>query len=69
MALTAAQKLEQAKAALHELLIGRRIVSGSFEGRTVQYRAQDIPQLRTYIRELEAEISPTTARKPFGVVW
>lgn len=69
MALTTAQKLEQAKEALHELLIGKRVVSGSFSGRSVQYREQDIPQLRAYIRELEAEIDPAVARRPFGVVW
>lgn len=69
MALTNEQKLAEAKDALHQLLIGGRVVSGSFEGRSVQYAVQDIPRLEAYIRQLEAELDPTVARRPFRVVW
>jgi hypothetical protein len=74
MALTTTQKLDEARTALHTLLIGGKRVSIRYEGRSVEYSSANIQELRTYIRQLERELEieqgvTTTSRRPFEVAW
>lgn len=52
--------LAQAKAALHNLLIGKQVAEASYamgEGsRTVKYTATNIGQLRSYIADLQQQL-------------
>ena len=47
------EMLCDARRALHELMIGRAVVSVSKDGRQVQYSRETIGELRQYIEELE----------------
>lgn len=72
MPLTTAQRLVEAEEALHKLLTGQKMVSMSYEGRTVTYTQQNIDALKQYIRDLKSEIAQaagTSSRRPFGVSW
>ena len=60
MALTCAQKLEEAKGALHALIMGESIVKVTTNGRTNEYTAADEGKLRRYIAELESECGDAT---------
>jgi hypothetical protein len=66
-------KLAEAKAALHQLMLGKSMVSLQYEGRRVQYTAASRTDLETYIKKLEAECggsSSTGGRgEPFEVTW
>lgn len=57
---TCAEKLEIAEGALHDLLIGKRIVSVSYGERRMQYTEANIAGLRAYIAELKAECGEDT---------
>lgn len=62
MALTAAQRLVEAEAALHAILTGRgvqRIQDSNNE--SVTYTTANVGRLRAYIAELKAEIAGNTA--------
>lgn len=67
--LTTAQRLEEARTALHDLMTGKAVVRVSRGGRLVEFRAHDIAELRRYIAELEAELNHGPRRRPFGVTW
>ena len=50
------QRLAEARAALHDLLMGKAVVQLRYsDGETVEYAPQSIPALRAYIRDLEGE--------------
>jgi hypothetical protein len=53
--MTVTEKLEEAYLALHKLMTGQALVSISHAGRQVSYAKTEEPQLRAYIKELEAE--------------
>lgn len=68
--LTDAERLAEAKTALHSLLTGKRVDSVSYGDRKLGFVAGDIDKLKQYIAELEALVNPTTQRRrPFGVMW
>lgn len=69
--MTNAEKLVQARAALHKLMTGTKAVSIRYADRSVQYSQANIEQLKLYIAELE-ELegeAPTTRGQPFEVNW
>lgn len=58
MALTAAERLAEAKAALHNILLGKGVqrVQDS-NGEAVTFTTASVSRLRAYIKELEAEVA------------
>ncbi|HXS98628.1 MAG TPA: gpW family head-tail joining protein [Candidatus Limnocylindrales bacterium] len=62
-ATTALQRLPEAEAALHSLLIGQvEVEITGPDGRRVQYNQVNVQQLRNYIEELKAAAG--TVRRP-----
>ncbi|UIN02456.1 gpW family protein [Yersinia ruckeri] len=60
--------LSEARQALHELMLGRRVVSISKNGRQVQFSQMDIKALRRYIDEMEVALGlPSRRCGPAGV--
>lgn len=47
--------LMEARRALHELLLGEKVVSINKDGRQVQYTPASIPALQQYIHQLEGD--------------
>ncbi|EFE23086.1 head to-tail joining protein W [Edwardsiella tarda ATCC 23685] len=63
------EMLTEARQALHELLIGRRVVSISKGGRQVQFSQANIQELRRYIDEIEVSLGVSIRRRsPVGVM-
>ena len=60
---TVAERLAEARGALHRLRIGKASASISSGGRSVTYHAADISKLQAYVRELEQQ-APATAGTP-----
>lgn len=61
-------ELNQARAALHDLVLGKRAVKIQKDGRTVEYQQVNIDELRIYIQQLESDLGVgTTRRGPVGV--
>lgn len=50
-------RLTQAEDALHDLLLGNKVVEIRVKGRWMQKTPADIPQLRAYVNELKAQIN------------
>lgn len=62
---TAAQQLEEAKAARHKLVTGQLArVFMDQNGERVEFVATNIAQLDAYIQKLEALANPSTYRAP-----
>ncbi|ANP06980.1 gpW family protein [Escherichia coli] len=62
------EMLCDARMALHELMIGRAVVSVSKDGRQVQYSRATIGELRQYIEEMESALGVSGRRRgPAGV--
>lgn len=60
MALTTAQRLAEAKEALHAILTGQAVVRVQDQsGESITYSPANVNRLRAYIRELEAELAGT----------
>jgi len=49
-------RLEEAEAALHQLTIGAREVSISYDGKSVSYAPADEAKLRAYILDLKSQL-------------
>lgn len=63
--LTCAEKLAEARTAMHLLVTGTRVVSVGYGERRIQYSQAMIAELRTYIKNLEAECGdPVAVRRP-----
>ena len=56
-------QLDEARTALHQLLLGRRAVRVQKDGRTVEYTPASKRQLEDYIGQLEAELGVSTRRR------
>ena len=52
--MTAQERLDEARDALHRLIVGKQAVTITYDGETVTYTAADESRLRRYIAELEA---------------
>lgn len=59
--MTPQEKLDEALAARHALLVGKARVSVGFGDRRVEYTAAALPQLDAYIAELRREIAGASA--------
>ncbi len=58
MALSAAQRLVEAEAALHNILLGKGVQRVQDQnGESVTYTTANVVRLRAYIAELKAEIA------------
>ena len=55
--------LEEARAALHKIAIGKGVASIKKDGRQVEYSAVNIGELRTYIASLEAQAGTNAVRR------
>ena len=61
-------QLDEARTALHQLLLGRRAVKVQKDGRTVEYTPANKRELEEYIGQLEATLGIGTRRRgPAGV--
>lgn len=66
MATTA--ELQEARAALHSLMTGKRVASVQKDGRRVDYTATTVGDLKKYIAELEEALKAGSRRRgPAGV--
>ena len=59
-------RLDEAEAALHDLMTGRREVSVAYDGKSVTYSRTDVAKLRAYIAELKGKVG-SGGRRPLGV--
>lgn len=65
MALTTAEKLAAARDAYHRLMTGEQAVEvRDSDGSSVRYTQANASRLRTYIKELEAQLAGST--RPVG---
>lgn len=61
--MTTDQKLQEARNALHELQLGKKIVTLSKGGRTVTFNQVQLLELKNYIAELETELGAKKHRR------
>ena len=67
--LSVAQRLAEAEAALHSILIGRGIQSiRDANNESVSYSTANVSRLRAYIAELKAEIAGATSSYGSGPI-
>lgn len=60
-------ELDSARAALHDLLTGKRVATVQKDGRRVEFTATTAGDLKKYIAELEIQIGLTQRRgRPAG---
>lgn len=59
------QQLDEARAALHNLITGKAVVSIQKNGRKVEYNLANKAELQGYISQLESELSARHARRAF----
>ncbi|WP_028303486.1 gpW family head-tail joining protein [Oceanospirillum maris] len=59
------QQLQEAKAALHNLMTGKAVVSLQRDGRKVEYTPANKAQLQNYINQLESELNARSVRRAF----
>lgn len=58
------QMLQEARKALHQLILGQKVVSVTKNGRQVQFSQTSIAALRNYIAEIEIGLGLSTGRRP-----
>lgn len=62
------EMLTEARRALHDLLLGKSVVSVTKDGRQVQFNQANMADLRSYINEIEIYIGlPSRRSGPAGV--
>lgn len=60
--------LQEARAALHDLMTGKRVATVQKDGRRVEFTAASVGDLKRYIAELEVALPAGTRRRgPAGV--
>lgn len=60
--------LTEARAALHDLMLGKKAIKLQQNGRSIEYQAADIGKLQSYIADLESQLgSNSVRRRPIGV--
>lgn len=64
--MTLDEKISEAEDALHELSLGRRVVSLSRNGKAMTYTATNRVDLELYIARLKSEKN-TYSRRPMGI--
>lgn len=55
--------LDAARAALHDLMMGKRVATVQKDGRRVEFTATSVADLKKYIAELESQIGITQRRR------
>lgn len=56
-------ELDSARAALHDLMTGKRVATVQKDGRRVEFTATSVADLKKYIAELEVQIGTTSRRR------
>ena len=64
--MTLEEKISEAEDALHELSLGKRVVSITRNGKSLTYTATTQVNLELYIARLKSQIS-TSSRRPMGI--
>lgn len=64
--MTLDEKISEAEDALHELSLGRRVVSLSRNGKAMTYTATNRVDLELYIARLKSQKN-TSSRRPMGI--
>ncbi|EAW0248970.1 gpW family protein [Salmonella enterica] len=60
-------ELIEARAALHDLMTGKRVATVQKDGRRVEFTATSVSDLKKYIAEMEASLKTGGRRSPAGV--
>ncbi|EBH8767328.1 gpW family protein [Salmonella enterica] len=60
-------ELIEARAALHDLMMGKRVATVQKDGRRVEFTATSVSDLKKYIAEMEASLKKGGRRGPAGV--
>ncbi|EGG3071095.1 gpW family protein [Salmonella enterica] len=60
-------ELIEARAALHDLMTGKRVATVQKDGRRVEFTATSVSDLKKYITEMEASLKTGGRRGPAGV--
>ncbi|EAA8951862.1 phage tail protein [Salmonella enterica] len=60
-------ELIEARAALHDLMMGKRVATVQKDGRRVEFTATSVSDLKKYITEMEASLKTGGRRSPAGV--
>ncbi|HGG5994103.1 TPA: phage head-tail joining protein [Salmonella enterica subsp. diarizonae serovar 61:r:z53] len=60
-------ELVEAHAALHDLMMGKRVATVQKDGRRVEFTATSVSDLKRYIAEMEASLKTGGRRGPAGV--
>ncbi|EDO5624124.1 TPA: phage head-tail joining protein [Salmonella enterica subsp. enterica serovar Grumpensis] len=60
-------ELIEARAALHDLMMGKRVATVQKDGRRVEFTATSVSDLKKYIAEMEAGLKTGGRRGPAGV--
>jgi hypothetical protein len=64
--MTLQEKISEAEEALHDLSLGKRVVSITRNGKSLTYTATTQVNLELYIARLKSQIS-TSSRRPMGI--
>lgn len=56
-------ELDAARAALHELMMGKRVATVQKDGRRVEFTATSVSDLKKYIADLESQVGTTSRRR------
>lgn len=55
--------LEAVRAALHDLMMGKRVATVQKDGRKVEFTATSVSDLKKYIADLESQVGSTSRRR------
>lgn len=56
-------ELDAARAALHDLMMGKRVATVQKDGRRVEFTATSVTDLKKYIADLESQVGTTSRRQ------
>ncbi|HED3852415.1 gpW family protein [Enterobacter soli] len=56
-------ELDAARAALHDLMMGKRVATVQKDGRRVEFTATSVSDLKKYIADLESQIGTHSRRR------
>ncbi|AMJ70182.1 phage tail protein [Enterobacter cloacae] len=56
-------ELDAARAALHDLMMGKRVATVQKDGRRVEFTATSVSDLKKYIADLELQVGTTSRRR------
>ncbi|HDR2351731.1 phage head-tail joining protein [Enterobacter asburiae] len=56
-------ELDAARAALHDLMMGKRVATVQKDGRRVEFTATSVSDLKKYIADLESQVGTTSRRR------